>query len=61
MAPPDGESVAAGCTNATRIGAGGSHSCDDAGRLRHFIVGITNSVPSFTPDGQRAVTVFVRV
>src|SRR5690606_36781978 len=30
-------------------------------RLRHFIVGITNSAPSLAPDGQREVTVFVFV
>jgi len=27
----------------------------------HFIVGMENSAPSFTPDGQREVTVLVRV
>ena len=27
----------------------------------HFIVGMTNSAPSFAPDGQRAVTVLVLV
>ena len=27
----------------------------------YFIVGMTNSAPSLTPDGQRAVTVFVLV
>lgn len=27
----------------------------------HFIVGIENSAPSFRPDGQREVTVLVRV
>jgi hypothetical protein len=27
----------------------------------HFIVGMTNSAPSLTPEGQRAVTVLVRV
>ena len=31
------------------------------GKLRYFIVGITNSAPSRTPLGQRDVTVFVRV
>ncbi|GAA5623838.1 hypothetical protein Brsp04_03735 [Brucella sp. NBRC 12952] len=30
-------------------------------RLRYFIVGITNSAPSLTPDGQREVTVLVLV
>jgi hypothetical protein len=30
----------------------------DAGQ---FIVGMTNSAPSFTPEGQRDVTVFVLV
>jgi hypothetical protein len=30
-------------------------------RLPHCIVGITNSEPSFTPDGQREVTVLVLV
>jgi len=28
---------------------------------RYFIVGIENSAPSLTPDGQRAVTVLVLV
>jgi hypothetical protein len=33
-----------------------------AGRTgAHFIVGMTNSAPSFRPDGQREVTVLVRV
>jgi hypothetical protein len=27
----------------------------------HFMVGMANSAPSFTPEGQRAVTVLVRV
>ncbi len=27
----------------------------------HFMVGMENSAPSFTPDGQREVTVLVRV
>jgi hypothetical protein len=30
-------------------------------RDRHFIVGMTNSAPSLTPEGQRAVTVLVLV
>ena len=30
-------------------------------RLPQFIVGIENCAPSLMPDGQRAVTVFVRV
>ena len=29
--------------------------------LGYFIVGMTNSAPSLTPEGQRAVTVFVFV
>jgi hypothetical protein len=32
-----------------------------ASRDRHFIVGMTNSAPSLTPEGQRAVTVLVLV
>src|SRR6187549_3990386 len=33
----------------------------DHARLDQFIVGIENSAPSLTPDGQRAVTVLVLV
>jgi hypothetical protein len=39
-------------------------SRDLAGREKerpYFITGMTNSAPSFTPDGQREVTVFVLV
>ena len=50
----------------TRFGQG---SEDKQSRLKavptvwsfYFMVGITNSAPSLTPDGQRAVTVLVRV
>ena len=35
--------------------SGGKAACP------HCMVGITNSAPSFTPDGQREVTVFVLV
>ncbi len=33
----------------------------DASGAIYFIVGITNSAPSFTPEGQREVTVLVLV
>jgi hypothetical protein len=39
-------------------GARGSRS---RRRAHHFIVGMTNSAPSFTPEGQREVTVLVLV
>jgi hypothetical protein len=41
--------------------AGTSPAATIAKRDRHFIVGMTNSAPSFTPEGQRAVTVLVLV
>jgi hypothetical protein len=41
---------------------GWSVTFDSTARLtHHFIVGITNSAPSFTPLGQREVTVLVLV
>jgi hypothetical protein len=38
----------------------GSHGTV-SGSNSYFIVGMTNSAPSFTPDGQREVTVLVLV
>jgi hypothetical protein len=38
-----------------------THHPGMTGFARQFIVGIENSAPSFTPDGQREVTVLVLV
>jgi hypothetical protein len=46
----------------TREAAGGSVRRGlPTPQARHFIVGMTNSAPSFTPEGQREVTVLVLV
>jgi hypothetical protein len=43
------------------ISARARHAAPRIARLRYFIVGMTNSAPSFVPVGQRDVTVLVLV